>query len=941
VRIPLDLYKVSGVPIQATPEQIHQAFTDRLQQQPSHQHSEIAIAGRKRLLEAAHNVLSDPEQRRAYDASFLSQVSALESKKAELNSEHSSEQLSAERRADAQPDKSDPNGTQGATQIAADTFGVEIQDNQLSGALLLLYELGEYDLALELGKPYLSHGILDLKRPFAGSALSESDIVLTVALCYQELGREQWQQAKYERASQSLQEGLDLLLREGLFVDVQNQIRSDQYRLRPYRILELVAFPQGTEERKLGLTLLREMLSDREGIDGAGNDQSGLSIDEFLKFIQQLRGYLTVAEQQEIFEAESRRPSAVGTYLAVYTLIARGFAQMQPALIRRAKAMLRRLNIHQDVYLEQASCTLLLGQTEEAMQALEQSRDHKALAFIRELSVESPDLLPGLYHYTQRWLQDEVYPQFQDLAGQAVELDAYFGDQQIQTYLDELVSEAPVASSGQPSDGLSLDSLSDGSITESLRTSDESRLASALADTSVATPALVGAGSSRKSWLDTDWRSSQEMSQPADFEDIEVNYPSQNSDVISNEANSLTSSLDSFLTSPREPLGTDTYARAQGTSTSRSRTGNTRSMGNSPTPDLSLDDYKRPTGSRLTDNRSAGNRAFESNPTGGRPTGNRSTGSRTTGDRSAGSRPTGNRPTGSRSLNSQYSESGLEQPTGSSVQLLERTPTSQARLRSKPPVSKAVYRLRLGSLIALAALGAVSIAAIASYVVHSFKKPAIVTSEPAASSVASAPAVTQPPLIQPQPNRSGAASPGQVVSTGGAPSGDLKPGEVQPGGVKPEGTGAAAPTAGASGAAPAAAKPADANSAELNKDTAKQVVQAWQGLKAEAMGKGYAADKLSTVLTEPALSDWKNSANLNRDQQSHMAYQLHNLQIQSVKMSTPDRAEILARIDETGDFYSKGQRQPGASYQKDSYLVKYQLVRQNNRWLIKSMKKIS
>jgi hypothetical protein len=929
VRIPLDLYKVSGVPIQATSEQIHQAFTDRLQQQPSHQHSEIAIAGRKRLLEAAHNVLSDPEQRQAYDASFLSQVSALESKKAELNPEQPNPQPSA----DAQSDTGDSSERQGATQPAAETFGIEIQDNQLSGALLLLYELGEYDLALELGKPYLSHGILDLKRPFAGSALSESDIVLTLALCYQELGREQWQQAKYERASQSLQEGLDLLLREGLFVDVQNQIRSDQYRLRPYRILELVAFPQGTEERKLGLTLLREMLSDREGIDGVGNDQSGLSIDEFLKFIQQLRGYLTVAEQQEIFEAESRRPSAVGTYLAVYTLIARGFAQMQPALIRRAKAMLRRLNIHQDVYLEQASCTLLLGQTEEAMQALEQSRDHEALAFIRELSVESPDLLPGLYHYTQRWLQDEVYPQFQDLAGQAVELDVYFGDQQIQTYLDELISEAPVVSSGQPSDRLGLSSLSDDDTAEALRAGDESRLASTLADTPGATPALVGARSLRKSWLDTDWRLPQETS-PSDFENTEVNYTSHHAE--SNEANSLTSSLDGFLASPRESLGTDTYREAQETSTAHNRTGKARPAGNSLTPDLPMADYKRPTGSRLTGNRSIGNRAVESNPTGGRPTGNRPTGNRPTGDRSTGSRSAGNRSTGSRSLST---ESGLERPTGSPVQLLERSTTSQVRTYSKPPVSKAVYRLRLGSLIALTALGAVSIAAIAGYVVQSFKKPAIVTSEPTASSLESAPVVSQSPLIQPQPNRS--ASPSQTVKMGGVPSGNLKPGEVKPEGVKPDGTGAISPTNGASAAPTVAAKPADASPAELNQDTAKQVVQAWQGLKAEAMGKGYAADKLSTVLAEPALSDWKNSASLNRDQQSYMAYQLHSLQIQSVKMSTPDRGEILARIDETGDFYSKGQRQPGASYQKDSYLVKYQLVRQNNRWLIKSMKKIS
>jgi hypothetical protein len=68
------------------------------------------------------------------------------------------------------------------------------------------------------------------------------------------------------------------------------------------------------------------MLQERGGIDGTSADQSGLNVDDFLRFVQQLRSYLTAEEQQELFEAESQRPSAVATYLAVYALLARGFA---------------------------------------------------------------------------------------------------------------------------------------------------------------------------------------------------------------------------------------------------------------------------------------------------------------------------------------------------------------------------------------------------------------------------------------------------------------------------------------------------------------------------------------------------------------------------------------------------------------------------------------
>ena len=161
--------------------------------------------------------------------------------------------------------------------------------------------------------------------------------------------------------------------------------------------------------------MLRDMLQERGGIDGSGDDGSGLGIDDFLRFVQQLRGYLNSQEQQTLFESEALRPSAVATYLAVYALLARGFAQHQPSLITRAKRMLMRLGSRQDVHLEQAVCALLLGQTEEASRALELSQEYEPLAFIREHSQSAPDLLPGLCLYSEHWLQDEVFPHFRDL----------------------------------------------------------------------------------------------------------------------------------------------------------------------------------------------------------------------------------------------------------------------------------------------------------------------------------------------------------------------------------------------------------------------------------------------------------------------------------------------------------------------------------------------
>lgn len=237
-----------------------------------------------------------------------------------------------------------------------------------------------------------------------------------------------------------MENGQNLLLHEQLFPSIRNDIQADLYKLRPYRILELLAQPasQVAERRSLGLKLLQELLDQRGGIDGTKDDGSGLSLDDFLRFIQQLRSYLTAAEQQTLFAAESQRPSAVATYLTAYTLIARGFAQRQPILISQAKLLLMRLGKRQDVHLEQAVCSLLLGQTAEASRALELSQEYETLAFIRENSQAAPDLLPGLCLYSDRWLQTEVFPQFQDLANQQASLKDYFANKQVQAYLEAL-----------------------------------------------------------------------------------------------------------------------------------------------------------------------------------------------------------------------------------------------------------------------------------------------------------------------------------------------------------------------------------------------------------------------------------------------------------------------------------------------------------------------
>lgn len=420
MQISLDFYRILGVPTRATPEQLQQAFEDRLQQLPRQEYSSAAIAARKQLLEEAFVVLADPQKREAYDKQWV----------------------------DLENPANPANGL---------GLMLDITDAKLAGAMLLLQEVGAYQQILDIGAAYLQRPI-DLTQVPTNAGALEDDVILALALAHLELGREQWQQSQFEAAGDSLQKGLTLLQKEQRFAEVQTDIKGDLYKLRPYRILELLNDPEtDSASRAEGLALLQAMLDDRDGIDGNQDDQSGLSVNDFLRFIQQLREYMTVEEQQTLFEREAARPSAVASYLAVYGLIARGVSEGNPNFVERAKTLLTQLGDRQDIAIEEGMCWLLLGQPDAANQSIALSQDQESLDFMEQYSEGSPDLIPGLYLYTENWLQQEVYPYFRDLAGQSVSLRHYFNDPAIQDVLSDLET---------PDSGVTLTGISPGTAVQ-------------------------------------------------------------------------------------------------------------------------------------------------------------------------------------------------------------------------------------------------------------------------------------------------------------------------------------------------------------------------------------------------------------------------------------------------------------------------------------------
>lgn len=819
MRIPLDYYRILGLPIQATAEQLDQAYRDRTLQLPRREYSEAAIASRKQLLDEAYAVLCDPEQRTAYDASFLTKT----------YEQDPSQQVAIGFQ-----------GTEAAdASVDPHTPSIEIQHEQFLGALLILQELGEYELVLKLGQPYLgTRDSINLDKGRLGDPqLVRPDIVLTLALACMELGREQWQQGQYENAVTSLETGQELLLKEGLFPSVRGEIKADLYKLRPYRILELLALPEeNLSERRNGIRLLQEMLQERGGIDGTGDDQSGLGVDDFLRFIQQLRGYLTAAEQQTLFETEARRPSAVATYLAVYALIARGFAQGQPALIARAKQMLLRLGRRQDVHLEQAVCALLLGQTEEASRALELSQEYEPLAFIREHSQGSPDLLPGLCLYGERWLQKSVFPHFRDLAHQKASLKEYFADEQVQAYLENLPEP-------------SVQSNNEWTVVQSQPTQ-----------------GYASTGASRS------------VTEPMMFHRSDLGSVSESSRSMPRDAQQAgDGGLHHSVKEPAVVGSQWTVGREATTATSR-----IAAIGTTTEHSTSQDVSTLPTTQRVprSGSRSSGlhehSEVLEQPSMIGKAT-VPSSSSEAPGKSQRRQRPSKGS-VEALATPSYPSDAGAGSSSAAASTLKRLPPSRQQTLSDKSKSSAKVRRLVLLAIASIVGVGILIWLLVAALKwARSFNAPALEGEQPLVQ-------LAQPPIPIPEPDSQMRA---------------------------PEGP--------------------------LTQETAKQALETWLSTKSAAFGQEHQINQLEQILTEPALSRWRKSAQTEQENNAYCQYS-HAVEVLSVDTSNanPDLARVDAAVKEAAQCYQGGQPNPGKSYD-DNLRVQYDLVRKDGRWLIGDM----
>ena len=385
VELPLDHFRLLGVSPVATEELVLRTLSQRLDRPPEGGFTTDALECRAELLRSSADLLCDSERREEYECLLT-----------ELNAE------------------------------SPDTLpALEVPSSQEVGGLILLMEAGQPAEAFEGARQALQPP----QAPALGSN-READLSLLAAISAQKAGQERCRDRRFESAAQILHNGIQLLQRMGQQQEQRVRLESDLNALLPYRILDLISRDLAESgSREFGRDLLNELVQRRGGLDGDQDPE--FPQESFQSFFQQIRGFLTVQEQIDLFLQWGENGSITAEFLSAYALTASGFAQRKPERIGSA---LERLQAMRDVGVdaEMACLHLLLGQTDEAAVCFERGSDAALKAWAKE---QGSDPLAGLCVYCSDWLKRQVLPCYRDLEADP-DLEAYFADRDVQAFIE-------------------------------------------------------------------------------------------------------------------------------------------------------------------------------------------------------------------------------------------------------------------------------------------------------------------------------------------------------------------------------------------------------------------------------------------------------------------------------------------------------------------------
>jgi len=387
LELPLDHFRLIGVNPSATPEEILRAFQLRLDKTPDDGFTYEVLTQRSELLRQTADLLTDSESRNEYENLVL-------------------------------------NGS----------AGLEFSSNREVAALILLWESGSPKEAFKFARKALQPP----QTPALGSS-READLTLLAALTSRDAAIQEQKQRCYANASDFLQEGIQILQRMGKLSEIRKLLEDDLLLLLPFRILDFLSRDLNDfESHKKGLSLLENLIFKRGGLEGKNKSEYDKCFNqsEFEIFFQQIRSFLTVQEQIDLFIILHKKGSNEAGYLAFLSLTAVGFARKKPERIFEARKIIKNLNLAEFDLMPIMGCIdLLLADIKQAEAKFLSSTDQDLKEWINNYS---GDKLVPLCSYCRNWLENEVLINYRDIDIKNVDLDSWFEDREIQEFIEKL-----------------------------------------------------------------------------------------------------------------------------------------------------------------------------------------------------------------------------------------------------------------------------------------------------------------------------------------------------------------------------------------------------------------------------------------------------------------------------------------------------------------------
>ncbi len=387
MELPLDHFRLIGVSPSASSEEILRAFQLRLDKTPDEGFTYEVLTQRSELLRLTADLLTDPDSRRDYENLLLNGAS-----------------------------------------------GLDLSSNREVAGLILLWESGSPKEAFKITRKALQPP----QTPALGSS-READLTLLAALTSRDAAIQEQDQRSYSNAADFLQDGIQLLQRMGKLGELRKTLEEDLVSLLPYRILDLLSRDLNDyESHKKGLSMLENLIIKRGGLEGKNKSEYNdfLNQQEFESFFQQIKPFLTVQDQIDLFLELQKRGSSEAGFLAFLSLTAIGFARRKPEKLFEARKILKKLNLSGLDSMPLIGCLdLLLADVEQSSARFLSSSDEKLRDWLNNYPGEK---LEAICIFCKNWLENDVLVGYRDIEIKEIDLDSWFEDREIQEFIEQI-----------------------------------------------------------------------------------------------------------------------------------------------------------------------------------------------------------------------------------------------------------------------------------------------------------------------------------------------------------------------------------------------------------------------------------------------------------------------------------------------------------------------